>query len=306
VVGLKPTVGLVSRAGIIPISRTQDTAGPMGRTVADVAALLGALVGVDPRDAATGPSRGRAQTDYVRHAEPAGLRGARIGVARNHFGFNDRVDRVMEDAVAAMREAGATIVDPANIATAGQFDEAEFEVLLYEFKADLNAYLASLGPRAPYKTLADLIAFNEAHRDREMPYFGQELFVRAQAKGPLTEAAYRSALAKGRRLSRTQGIDATLTRHRLDAIVAPSNGPAWPTDLANGDHFTGGSSSPAAVAGYPSITVPAGFAFGLPIGVSFTGAAWSEPTLIRLAAGFERATAARRPPRYLPTGSAAL
>jgi amidase len=306
VVGLKPTVGLVSRAGIIPISHSQDTAGPITRTVADAAALLGALVGVDVRDAATAASRGKAQADYVRYADANGLKGARIGVARNHFGFNDRVDRVMEDAIAALRSAGAVIVDPANLATAGKFDEAEFEVLLYEFKADLNGYLASLGARAPHKSLADLIAFNEQHRDREMPYFGQELFLQAQKKGPLTDAAYTAARAKSRRLAGREGIDATLAKHRLDAIVAPSNGPAWPTDLVNGDHYTGGSSSPAAVAGYPSITVPAGFVFGLPVGISFTGAAWSEPTLIRLAAGFERAVAARRPPKFLPTASAAL
>jgi amidase len=307
-VGVKPTLGLVSRSGIIPIAHSQDTAGPMTRTVRDAALLLGVLAsgGADPRDPLTAGAQAHAAADFTRLLDAGALRGVRVGVARNFFGFHEGVDRVMDDALRALREAGAVVVDPAPITTADKFGSTENDVLQFEFKADLNAYLASLGPRAPYKTLADLIAFNEAHRDREMPYFGQELFVRAQAKGPLTEAAYRSALAKGRRLSRTQGIDATLTRHRLDAIVAPSNGPAWPTDLANGDHFTGGSSSPAAVAGYPSITVPAGFAFGLPIGVSFTGAAWSEPTLIRLAAGFERATAARRPPRYLPTGSAAL
>ena len=304
VVGLKPTVGLVSRAGIIPISASQDTAGPITRTVADAAVLLGALVGTDARDAATVAGRGKGRSDYTRHLDAGGLKGARIGVARNHFGFNDRVDRVMEDAIAAMRTAGAVIVDPANVATAGKFDGSEFEVLLYEFKAGINAYLASLGARAPHRTLADLIAFNERNRDREMPYFGQEIFIQAQAKGPLTDRAYTAALAKNRQLARREGLDATLAKHRLDAIVAPSNNPAWPTDLVNGDHFTGGSSSPAAVAGYPSITVPAGLVSGLPVGISFTGAAWSEPTLLRLASGFERAVAARRPPRFLPTAGA--
>ena len=301
VVGIKPTVGLVSRSGIIPISRSQDTAGPIARTVADAAALLGALAGLDAGDAATVAGRGRGVADYTRALDPDGLRGARIGVARNYFGFNDRVDRVMEDAIAAMRSAGAVIVDPANVATAGKFDETELEVLLYEFKAGLNEYLVALGARAPHRSLASLIAFNERNRDREMPYFGQELFLRAEAKGPLTDPAYRAAVASNRRLAGAEGLDATLAAHRLDAIVAPSNNPAWPTDLANGDHFTGGSSSPAAVAGYPSITVPAGFVFGLPVGISFIGAAWSEPRLIRLASGFERTVQARRPPRYEPT-----
>ena len=303
VVGLKPTVGLVSRAGIIPISHSQDTAGPITRTVADAAALLGVLAGPDPRDGATAAGRGKGRADYTRALSPDGLRGARIGVARNHFGFNDRVDRVMDEAIAAMRAAGAVIVDPANVATAGKFDDSEFEVLLYEFKAGVNAYLASLGARAPHRSLADLIAFNERNRAREMPYFGQELFVRAQQKGPLTDPAYTAAVAKNRRLARREGLDATLARHRLDAIVAPTNNPAWPTDLANGDHFTGGSSSPAAVAGYPSITVPAGFVLGLPVGISFTGAAWSEPTLLRLASGFERVMRARKAPTFAATSA---
>ena len=224
-------------------------------------------------------------------------------MARNHFGFNDRVDRVMDDAIAAMRSAGAVIVDPANVVTAGKFDDSELEVLLYEFKAGVNGYLASLGARAPHRTLADLIAFNERHQDREMPYFGQELFLQAQQKGPLTDPAYIAAVATNRRLARVEGLDATLATHRLDAIVAPTNNPAWPTDLANGDHFTGGSSSPAAVAGYPSITVPAGFVLGLPVGISFTGTAWSEPTLIRLASGFERTVAARRAPAFAATSA---
>jgi amidase len=267
IVGIKPTLGLVSRAGVIPIAHSQDTAGPMARSVADAAVLLGALAGADPRDSATRASRGRAQADYTRYLDAAGLRGARIGVARNYFGFNDATDGVLNEAIAAMKNAGATIVDPANIATKGKFDDSEFEVLLYEFKADLNAYLAGLGPRAPYKTLAELIDFNDKNRDREMPFFGQEIFVMAQKKGPLTTRAYQLALAKNHRLSRTEGIDAVIAKHRLDAIVAPTGSPAWPTDLLNGDHFTGGSSTVAAVAGYPNVTIPAGYVYGLPVGI---------------------------------------
>jgi amidase len=301
IVGIKPTLGLVSRAGVIPIAHSQDTAGPMARTVADAAALLGVLAGIDPRDRATAASRGRAQTDYTRNLDPAGLRGARIGVARNYFGFNDAVDRVMNEAVAAMKSAGAIVVDPANIETRGKFDDSEFEVLLYEFKADLDAYLGRLGPRAPAKSLAGLIEFNERNREREMPFFGQEIFVMAQKKGPLTTRAYRLALAKNHRLSRTEGIDAVIAKHRLDAIVAPTGSPAWPTDLLNGDHFTGGSSTMAAVAGYPNVTIPAGYVHGLPVGISFFASAYSEPTLIKLAYALEQTLKARTPPRFLAT-----
>jgi amidase len=301
IIGIKPTLGLVSRAGVVPIAHSQDTAGPMARTVADAAALLGVLAGVDPRDRATGASRGRSQADYTRFLDPAGLRGARIGVARSFFGFSDAVDRVMSEAVAAMKSAGAIIVDPADMPTKGKFDDSEFDVLLYEFKADLNAYLASLGSRAPAKSLADLIAFNERNREREMPFFGQEIFVMAQKKGPLTTRAYRLALAKNHRLSRTQGIDAVIAKHRLDAIVAPTGGPAWPTDPLNGDHFTGGSSTMAAVAGYPAVTMPAGSVHGLPVGLSFFASAYSEPTLIKLAYALEQTLKARTPPRFLPT-----
>jgi amidase len=285
IVGIKPTVGLVSGAGIIPISKSQDTAGPMARTVADAALLLGVLGG----------------KDYSASLDAAGLKGARIGVARNFFGFNDRIDRLMEEAVRAMREAGATLVDPAKIPSPKQLDDAELDVLLYEFKAGLNTYLARLGPDAPARSLAGLIEFNERHRDREMPFFGQELFLKAQAKGPLTERAYHRALATSRRLARAEGIDAMLRRHRLDAIVAPTGGPAWVTDLLNGDHFTGSSSTPPAVAGYPTITVPAAFVSGLPVGISFIGAARSEPRLIKLAYAFEQATNVRRKPAFLPT-----
>ncbi|MFN2567402.1 MAG: amidase [Gemmatimonadaceae bacterium] len=307
IVGIKPTLGLVSRSGVIPIAHSQDTAGPMARTVADAAALLGALAGADPRDVAGthaaggGASGGRVQADYTRFLDAAGLRGARIGVARNFFGFSDAVDRVVGEAVAAMRSAGAVLVDPADIPTKGRFDDSEFEVLLYEFKTDVNVYLAGLGARAPNRSLADLIAFNERNRDREMPFFGQEIFVMAQKKGPLTTRAYRLALAKNHRLSRTLGIDAVLAKHRLDAIVAPTGSPAWPTDLLNGDHFTGGSSTMAAVAGYPSITIPAGFVRGLPVGISFFASAYSEPTLIKLAYALEQALKARAAPRFLPT-----
>jgi amidase len=297
VVGIKPTVGLISRGGIIPISRSQDTAGPMARTVRDAAIVLGALVGVDPRDPATTPSRTRSHADYTRFLVDGGLKGARIGVARERFfGFSRDVDRLMEDALAAMKSAGASIVDPANLPHAGTYDDAEFDVLLYEFKAGLNEYLASLGPNAPIKSLADAIVFNEQHKDREMPYFGQEIFEMAQKKGPLTSPAYLKARAKCRLLSRTQGIDALMARHRLDAIVAPTNNPAWTIDLVNGDHFTGGSSTPAAVAGYPSITVPAGSVRGLPVGISFFGRAWSEGTLLRVAYGYEQATNNRAEP----------
>ena len=301
VVGLNPSLGLVSRSGIIPIAHSQDTAGPMTRTVADAAILLGAIGGVDPRDPATQAGRGKAHADYTRFLDPQGLRGARLGVARKFFGFNDRVDKLMNEAVDVLKRAGAVVVDPAEIATAGKFDDSEMEVLLYEFKADVNAYLASLGTGPHPRTLKDLIDFNERNREREMPYFGQELFIKSQEKGPLTSRAYRVALQKNRRLARAEGIDATLAKFRLDALVAPTGGPPWPTDLVNGDHFTGGYSSPSAVAGYPHITVPAGYVHGLPVGLSFFAGPYSEPVLLKLAYGFEQATRHRRPPRFLPT-----
>ena len=300
-VGIKPTLGLASRSGIIPISHSQDTAGPMARTVTDAAALLAVLSGIDPRDSATADSRGKAATDYARALDAAALEGARIGVARSFFGFSDAVDRVMDEAIAAMKSAGAIIVDPANIVTAGKFDDAESDVLHFEFKADLNAYLAALGPNAPHKDLASLIAFNEQNRSREMPYFGQETFIKSQAKGPLTSPVYKAARAKCIRLSRMEGIDATLAKYRLAAIIAPTGGPAWPTDLLNGDHFTGGSSTPSAVSGYPSITVPAGWVHGLPVGMSFIGGQWSDASLVGLAYAFEQATKVRKPPRFEPT-----
>jgi amidase len=299
--GIKPTVGLVSRGGIIPISHSQDGAGPMCRTVRDAAILLGALTGVDPDDSATAASAGKSSTDYAQFCDPNGLKGARIGVARKYFGFNDGVDALMEQSLDAMRKQGATLVDPADIETFGKFDESELLVFMYELKADLNAYLARLGGHAPVHTLKEIIDFNERNRPKEMPYFGQDLFVKAEAKGPLTEKAYLDALDKNHQLARIEGIDATMDKYHLDAICAPTGGPAWLTDLVNGDHVAGGSSNAAAVAGYPNINVTAGFISGLPVGISFFGRAWSEPTLIRLAFAFEQATKARQAPRFLPT-----
>ena len=302
VVGIKPTVGLVSRAGVIPISHTQDTAGPLCRTVADAAALLTVLAGADPRDPATDAAAGHVEADYTRFLDPAGLRGARIGVARaKFFGYSEVTDRLAETAIGVLRREGAVVVDPADIPNAGTYDDAELAVLLFELKADLNAYLETLGPSAPVRSLADVIAFNERERAREMPYFGQELFVQAEAKGPLTTPAYRKALATCGRLARSRGIDAAMAKHKLDALVAPTGNPAWPTDVVNGDHFTGSSSTPAAVARYPSVSVPMGYAWGLPVNLSFIGTAWSEPTLIRLAYAFEQITMHRKAPAFLST-----
>lgn len=302
-VGIKPTVGLIGRSGIIPISHSQDTAGPMARSVRDAAIVLGALTGVDPRDVATSASAGKSHGDYTRFLDENGLRGARIGVARDHYmGYSPKTDKLVEEAIDALKQAGATVIDPANIATAGKFDDAELEVLLYEFKADLNAYLASLGPEAPAKSLADLIRFDDENASREMPYFGQELFLQAEKKGPLTESKYRDARARCVRLSRTEGIDAVMAKHRLDALIAPTQGPVWKIDLVNGDAGGGGSfTPPAAVAGYPHVTVPMGLVQGLPVGLSFVGRAWSEPTLLKLAYAYEQATKARRPPTYVST-----
>ncbi len=302
IVGIKPTVGLVSRAGIVPISHSQDTAGPMARTVADAALLLAAPAGPDPRDPATAVgfwTRTSAEdADFTRFLTKDALRGARIGVARGMGGFNPRVDAVFEESLLALRDLGAELVDPADITTAKQIDPTEMEVLLYEFKADLDAYLGDLGLESPVHSLADVIAFNEAHRDAVMPTFGQELMLLAQEKGPLTEAKYLEALATNHRLARDEGIDATLRQNALDAIVAPSGGPAWLIDHVCGDHYGGGNTTPAAVAGYPSITVPAGCVWGLPVGLSFIGPAWSEPALIGYAYAFEQATQVRRPPTF--------
>jgi amidase len=301
-VGIKPTLGLVSRSGIVPIAHSQDTAGPMARTVADAAALLAAMTGVDAADAASKASAPHVVRDYAASLDAGALKGARIGVARKHyFGYSPATDAMIERAIADMKAQGATIVDPANIPTASKMDACENEVLLYEFKADLNAYLASR-PGVRVRTLADLIAFNEREKEREMPFFGQELFIQAQKKGPLTTPAYRAALTKCRALARAQGLDLVLRQHRLDALIAPTGSPAWTTDLVNGDHFLGASSTPAAVAGYPSITVPAGQVYDLPVGLSFIGRAWSEPTLIALAYAYEQATKHRQPPNLAAGG----
>ena len=289
IVGIKPTVGLISRAGIIPISHNQDTAGPMCRTVTDAAILLGALAEVDAR------------TDYTAFLDPNGLKGMRIGVSRSHFGFHPSVDKLMESAIDVLKTGGAELIDPANVDSLKNADDTEVMLMLYELKANLNAYLASLGPKAPVKTLQDVIEFNEKHADQELQYFGQELFIQAEEKGPLTDSKYVEALKTIQQLAREQGIDMVMTKNRLDAIIAPTNSPAWVTDHLNGDHFTGGSSTPAAVAGYPNITVPCGSVGGLPVGISFFGRAWSEPTLIKIGFAYEQATRHRQTPRFRNT-----
>ncbi len=297
--GLKPTVGLVSRSGIIPISHSQDTAGPMARTVRDVAILLSAMAGADSKDSATGDSQGKVYPDYTKFLDPAGLKGARLGVVRKYFGFSDAVDQLMDSLIGEMKHAGAEIVDPSDIPTIGKFDDSEMTVFYYELKADLAAYLARRG--GSVKTLKDVIEFNELHRAQEMPYFGQDIFLNAEEKGALTSKEYVDALALNHQLSRAEGIDFVMGKFKLDALLAPTGGPAWVTDLINGDHSSGGSSSAAAVAGYPNINVTAGNLWGLPVGISFFGRAWSEPTLLKIAYSFEQLTKARRKPRFLPT-----
>jgi amidase len=273
--------------------------------VADAAVLLGAMAGSDADDPATKDSAQKGRRDYSASLDANGLRGARIGVVRNRlFGNSPAADRLAEAAIADMKSRGAVIVDPANIPTLGKFDDSELDVLLFEFKADLNKYLAWLGPASPVHSLKDVIAFNKAHAEQELRYFGQELMEMAEKKGPLTDAKYVQELATNHRLARTQGIDAVMTAHRLDALVAPTGGPAWLTDLVNGDGGTASAPAPssvAAVAGYPHITVPAGYFRGLPVGISFFGRAWSEPTLIRLAYAYEQATKHRQPPTFLAT-----
>ncbi len=297
-VGIKPTLGLVSRSGIIPLAHSQDTAGPMCRSVSDAATLLTVMAGSDPRDPATGEADSR-RRDYTRSLEPGGLNGARIGVMRQQFsGYSPETDRIFEDSIKAIEQAGATIVDPADHPTAGQYGDAEFEVLLYEFKADINRYLEELGDATELKTLADLIRFNESHSDTELRYFGQEIFLMAADKGPLSDKAYKEALEKSKRLTRAEGLDKLVTDHKLDAVIAPTGAPAWTVDLVNGDHFLGGSSSVGAVSGYPSITVPAGHSFGLPVGLTFFGRAYEEAKLIRYAYAFEQETRVRRAPKF--------
>jgi len=304
IVGIKPTVGLISRTGIIPISHSQDTAGPMARTVADVAVLLGVMTGVDEADAATMSSKERAYEDYTQFLDPVGLRGARIGVARSLFGTDKRVLKIIESCLEAMKTLGAELVDPVEMASSDKFSKSELEVLLYEFKTDLTAYLANRGRMAKVHSLENVIKFNEENRERVMPYFGQERMERAQEKGSLKNKRYFNALKKNHSLSREEGIDAVMKEHNLDAIICPSGGPAWMIDLINGDgghNWDMDSTSYAAVAGYPHITVPAGYIFGLPIGISFFAGAWQEPTLIKLAYAFEQATQVRVPPKFLPT-----
>ncbi len=300
IVGIKPTVGLISRSGIIPIAHSQDTAGPMARTVRDAAILLTALAGFDETDAATQELKAKPAIDYTKFLDANGLRGARVGIARKYFGFNDAVEDVTRSAIDEMKRQGAILVDPADLPTHGKFDDTEGTVLLYELKADLAAYLANR-PDALVHSLKDVIDFNERNRSTEMPFFAQDLFLKAQEKGPLTTKEYVDALAANRKLARLEGIDAIMDKEKLDAIIAPTGSPAWVTDHVLGDHFVGGSSNAAAVAGYPAIAVPAGFIQGLPVGISFFGRAWSEPTLLRLAYAFEQATKVRKPPRFLPT-----
>ncbi|PYN85720.1 MAG: amidase [Candidatus Rokuibacteriota bacterium] len=302
VVGIKPTVGLTSRAGVIPISVTQDTVGPFGRTVADAAAVLGALVGVDSRDPATQASAGKWQSDYVKYLDLNGLRSARIGVPRDgYFGYSPKADAVVNQAIDALRNGGAVIVDPVKIPNFDRvaLTSAELIVLLYEFKAGVNAYLSSVAPGAHVRTLDDVIQFNKRNARENLPYFGQELLERAQAKGELTEAEYLEALDKCRRLAGKEGLDAVMDGQQLDALIAPTTTPAWPVDLVNGDQLRGSSAKSAALVGYPLVSVPAGAVSGLPVGITFMGRAWSEPTLIKLAYAFEQATKARRPPQYL-------
>jgi len=298
--GIKPTVGLVSRTGIIPISHSQDTAGPMCRSLRDAAVMLGALTGVDPEDPATADSQGKSYTDYTQFLDANGLKGARIGIARKYFGFSEGVDGIMAEAIEVMKKQGATLVDPADIDSFGKFDDTETLVLEYELKADIENYLARRGPTSSMKNLEDLIRFNNQNAAREMPYFGQDMFLKAQARGPLTTREYIDALEKNHRLTRIEGIDAVMDKNKLDALVAPTGGPAWITDLIAGDHFGGGSSNAAAVAGYPNINITAGSLFGLPVGISFFGRAWSEPKLLAIAYAFEQATQARKAPKFLP------
>ncbi|HEY2663119.1 MAG TPA: amidase [Candidatus Binataceae bacterium] len=299
IVGIKPTVGLISRSGIIPISHTQDSAGPMCRTVSDAAIVLGALTGIDPDDDATSDSPIPSVFQYTQYLDRDGLKGARIGVVRHYFAYP--ASPLMEAALEVMRGQGAVLVDPAAIETIGKFDRSERTLLLYELKADLNAYLARLGPDAPVHTLREVIEFNLRNASTELRYFGQDLLLEADAKGSLTSPEYLAALANNHAMARMQGIDAAMDKWRLDALVAPVTGPAWVTDLVTGDHIIGGGSQLAAVAGYPSVNVPAGFIFGLPVGISFFGRAWSEPTLLRLAFAFEQASNVRKTPRFLPS-----
>ena len=305
-VGIKPTLGLLSRSGIVPIAHSQDTAGPMTRSVADAAVLLAAMAGADPDDSTTNvPARRSAPADYSKALDANGLKGARIGIVRDKlFGYSGAADRLADAAIQTMKQQGAIIIDPVKIPTLGKFGDSEFEVLLFEFKADLDKYLTWLGPASPVHSLKDVIAFNDAHRDQEMPYFGQEILTMAEKKGPLTDPKYKAALAANRQKARALGIDAAMTAHRLDALFSPTGGVPWLIDLVNGDSYGANAEAPStitSVAGYPHITVPAGYFRGLPVGVSFFGRAWSEATLIKLAYAYEQATKHRKPPAFAAT-----
>jgi len=301
VVGVKPTVGLVSRSGIIPISHSQDTAGPIARSVADASLVLTALSAVDPRDPATQAAAARADRNYSDALVAGELSGLRIGIGREYFGFHEKVDAILEESIRIIENLGATIVDDVKIPNRRKMNGPSYQVLLYEFKTDLNRYLEELGPDRPMKDLEEIIRFNEENASREMPFFGQEIFLQAQEKGPLTDEDYLKALESMRTLSREEGLDRVMAEKELDAILAPTGGPAWVTDLVNGDHFSGGSSSAAAIAGYPNVTVPAGLVHGLPVGLSIFGKAWSEMTLIRIAYAFEQSASARKAPEFHPT-----
>lgn len=301
IVGIKPTLGLVSRTGIIPIAHSQDTAGPMARSVRDAAILLGAIAGKDDEDQRTLKTSSNIENDYTKYLDLEGLNHAKIGVARNYFGFNVEVDKIMENCISVMKKHGAEIIDNLKLPVTQELEKAEFSVLLYEFKHDLNQYLASIGKDIPSRTLNDLIDFNKQYKDRVMPFFGQEIFLLAQEKGSLADEEYQKAAKTALNLAGKEGIDKLLQDHNLDTIIAPSGSPAWLTDLINGDHFTGGSSTIAAVAGYPSITVPAGYIHELPIGISFIGGAFKEGILLKIAYSFEQASKVRFSPKFLPT-----
>lgn len=303
VVGLKPTLGLISRSGIIPISKSQDTAGPIGRTVEDVAYLLGEMVGVDERDKSTQLKRRKAHYDYSKFLDNTDLSGIRIGVARNMLGSDQRIISILDNCLDILKELGAVIIDPTDLPNLTEFGKTELEVLYYEFKSGLNAYLSELGPRSQVHSLEEVIQFNEDNKERAMPYFGQERMLTAIEKGPLSTPAYREARSTNRRLTRREGMDQIINQERLDALVAISGGPAWLIDLVNGDarSWDMTSAGPAAVAGYPHITVPGGQINGLPVGISFFSKAWREPALLKIAYAFEQESQARKPPQFLPT-----
>lgn len=300
VVGVKPTLGTWSRRGIIPIAHSQDTAGPMARTVTDAAILLGALAEFDTRDAETHLAKGKIFKDYTPFLDDKGLEGKRLGVASQMIGFDANVDELFENAVEVMKEHGAEIVEDVKFDNIRKWGGPSYQVLLYEFKADLNKYLRE-HPSVPVKSMEEIIEFNKNHADEEMPWFGQEIFMEAEIKGDLKTEEYLKALKDAKRFAGKNGIDAVMEQHNLDAIIAQTNGPAWTIDWVNGDHFSGGSSSPAAISGYPNVTVPMGFIHNLPVGISFFGVAWSEPKLLKIAYAFEQATKHRKAPGFLKT-----